>query len=118
MIYQSSETLDYPRDASLTDLILNYNLTNAPPEKPAIIDGPTGEIVYTYASFRESVRKIAQYLQNELHLRRGTVVGLFSTNKVCVFYNVFKAVKTDQPKSCTTPSSSMEFSPLEAWYRL
>lgn len=82
MIYQSDTPLWYPRDATITDLLLNYNLTNTPADKAAIIDGPTGKTVFTYASFRDAVRRVANHLQRQLSLRRGDVVGILSTNKV------------------------------------
>ncbi|KAH7051148.1 4-coumarate-CoA ligase [Macrophomina phaseolina] len=44
MIHCTNEILDYPRDATLTDILLNYNFNNTPPQKPAIIDGASGEV--------------------------------------------------------------------------
>ncbi|KAF4547704.1 AMP-binding enzyme 1 [Elsinoe fawcettii] len=81
MIYHSKERLNYPRDITLTDLILNRNITNTPAEKPAIIDGLTGTPLFTHASLRTAVRKVAHYLQHELRLQKGEVVAIFSYNK-------------------------------------
>ncbi|KAH6886157.1 4-coumarate-CoA ligase [Thelonectria olida] len=67
MIYRSAEALDYPKDVTLTELLLNYNLNNTPAEKPAIIDGISGQVV---------------------GIGPGDVVGILSTNRnyypVCV----------------------------------
>jgi acyl-CoA synthetase (AMP-forming)/AMP-acid ligase II len=82
MIYRSAEALDYPKDVTLTELLLNYNLNNTPAEKPAIIDGISGQVVFTYASFRSAVRKIARHLRDEVGIEPGDVVGILSTNRV------------------------------------
>lgn len=66
----------------MTDVLLHHNLNNAPPDKPAIIDGLSGEVVFTYASFRESVRKVARHLSTEMGVAPGAVVGILSTNRV------------------------------------
>lgn len=81
-IYRNPEPLQYPKDATVTDVLLQYNLNNAPPNKPAIIDGLSGEVVFTYASFRNSVRKVARYLSTEVGIGSGAVVGILSTNRV------------------------------------
>ena len=82
MVYSNPQPLNYPADATVTDLLLNHNLNNTPPDKPAIIDGLSGEVVFTYASFRESVKKIASYFRDRLGLGPESVVGILSTNRV------------------------------------
>lgn len=82
MIYRSSKVLDYPQDATLTDILLNFNFNNTPPEKPAIIDGPSGNVVFTYESLRLAVRSFASHLQNRLGVQPGDVVAILSTTKV------------------------------------
>ena len=82
MIHTSSTPLDYPQDASLTDVLLDFNINNTPPDKPAIIDGLSGKVVFTYSSFRSGVRKIARHLHHELGIGSGVTVGIFSTNRV------------------------------------
>lgn len=81
MIYRSQQ-LQYPQDVSLTELLLNHNLNNTPDDKPAIIDGLSGQVVFTYASFRSGVRKIARHLQTVVDVQPGQVVGILSTNRV------------------------------------
>lgn len=61
MVYTSPQ-LSYPRDATVTDILLDYNFNNTVLEKPAIIDGPSGATVYTYGSLRSSVKKLASHL--------------------------------------------------------
>ncbi|OBT75476.1 hypothetical protein VF21_04904 [Pseudogymnoascus sp. 05NY08] len=82
MVYTSEQALDYPADATITNLILDYNPRNTPAQKPAVIDGPTGKVIYTYESLRLAVRRFAKYLQEELQLVRGTVVGVLAFNTV------------------------------------
>lgn len=84
-IYTNPEKLNYPKDTSLTEILLYHNLNNTPGDKPTIIDGYSGETVFTYASFRTSVRKIARHFSLELGIRQRTVVGILSTTKVCGF---------------------------------
>ncbi|EKG16042.1 hypothetical protein MPH_06736, partial [Macrophomina phaseolina MS6] len=81
MIHCTNEILDYPRDATLTDILLNYNFNNTPPQKPAIIDGASGEVVFTYESLRLAIRKFALHLQTRLGVQPGEVVGIISTTK-------------------------------------
>lgn len=80
--YLNPEPLSYPKDATVTDVLLHHNLNNSPPDKPAIIDGYSGEVVFTYASFRDSVRKVARHLLREAGVAPGDVVAILSTNKV------------------------------------
>ncbi|CAK7224274.1 hypothetical protein SEUCBS140593_005519 [Sporothrix eucalyptigena] len=88
MIHTHRERLDYPQDASLTDVLLEHNLNNTPHDKPAIIDGLSGEVVFTYSSFRTGVRQVARHFHYELGIGPGVTVGIFSTNRnyypVCV----------------------------------
>lgn len=81
-IYRNPQPLSYPKDATITDVLLNYNLNNTPSTKAAIIDGLSGEVVFTYGSFRDSVRKVARHLSMEMGVAPGAVVGLISTNRV------------------------------------
>ncbi|GME49421.1 4-coumarate--CoA ligase-like 7 [Neofusicoccum parvum] len=81
MIYRSPTALEYPKDATVTDVFLYSNPNNTPSDKPAIIDGPTGEIVFTYESLRVAVKKFARYLQSEAGVKPGTVVAILSTTK-------------------------------------
>ena len=81
-MYKDTEQLAYPKDATITDVLLYSNLNGTPPDKPAIIDGITDEVIFTYASFRTSVRKIARHLRHELGIGPDMVVGILSTNTV------------------------------------
>ncbi|KAL1625554.1 hypothetical protein SLS56_007301 [Neofusicoccum ribis] len=81
MIFRSPTALEYPKDATVTDVFLYSNPNNTPSDKPAIIDGPTGEIVFTYESLRVAVKKFARYLQSEAGVKPGTVVAILSTTK-------------------------------------
>ena len=82
MVYSSQQPLSYPKDATLTNLLLHHNINNTPDDKPAIIDGISGETVFTYSSFRLGVRKTARYLQHVVGVKPGNVVGILSTNRV------------------------------------
>lgn len=81
-IYRNPEPLRYPKDATITDVLLHHNLNDVPSNKPAIIDGLSGEVVFTYGGFRDSVRKVARHLTTEMGVTPGTVVGIISTNRV------------------------------------
>ncbi|KAG8162978.1 hypothetical protein KVR01_007456 [Diaporthe batatas] len=80
-LYTNPEKLQYPKDTSLTEVLLYHNLNNTPDDKPTIIDGYTGETVFTYTSFRTGVRKIARHFSKELGIGTGDVVGILSTTK-------------------------------------
>lgn len=82
MIYRSHQELHYPEHADLTNILFDYNLQGTPSNKPAVIDGPTGDVVFTYESIRDAVRRVAGHLQTELKIQPGTVVGILSTNRV------------------------------------
>lgn len=84
-IYVNPEKLQYPKDITLTEILLYHNLNNTPGDKPSIIDGYSGETVFTYASLRTSVRKVARHFSHELGIKQRTVVGILSTTKVCRF---------------------------------
>ena len=86
MIYANPQSFTYPKDASVTDVLFNFNLNGTPADKPAIIDGPSGDVVFTFESFRTSVKRVAQHFRNELKIAPGTVVGILSTNKVFSTY--------------------------------
>ncbi|KAM5344308.1 hypothetical protein ACJ41O_012845 [Fusarium nematophilum] len=73
MIYRNEEKLEYPRDITLSELLLNYNLNNTPAHKPAIIDGISGETAFTYSTFRSSVRKLARHFRHEVGIGPGAV---------------------------------------------
>lgn len=97
MIYTSAEALDFPRNVTLTELLINYNLNNTPEDKPAIIDGISGETVFTYATFRSAVKKLARHLSHEVRIRPGDVVGILSTNKASDLrtgYSLIHSMKT------------------------
>lgn len=83
-IYANPEKLQYPKDTTLTEVLLYHNLNNTPDDKPSIIDGYSGETVFTYASFRTGVRKVARHFSRELGIRQRTVVGILSNTKVCI----------------------------------
>ncbi|KPM42922.1 hypothetical protein AK830_g3618 [Neonectria ditissima] len=80
-VYRSQQPLDYPQDATITDVLFDYNLNNTPENTPAIIDGTTGQVAFTYGSFRTSVRRVAHHLQHQVGLKPGSVVGILSTNR-------------------------------------
>lgn len=84
MGYDSDYVLEYPQDATISNLLLNYNLQNTPLNKPALIDGLSGEVVYTYQSLRIAIRKLAKYLQDNVHIRRGSIVSLMASNTVSI----------------------------------
>lgn len=76
--------LAYPSDATLSEILLDYNLNNTPDDKPAIIDGVSGRVEYTYGSLRQGVRVLAAYFANDLHFESGDVVAVLSFTKVCL----------------------------------
>ncbi|KAK7409176.1 hypothetical protein QQX98_008669 [Neonectria punicea] len=80
-IYSSQEPLNYPQDATITDVLFDYNLNNTPEDTPAIIDGISGEVAFTYGSLRTSVRRVAHHLQHQVGLKPDSVVGILSTNR-------------------------------------
>jgi 4-coumarate--CoA ligase len=82
MVYVSPQTLEYPKDATLTDILLEFNFNQTPPEKPAIIDGPSGVTVFTYDGFRTGVKKVANHLHHNFSLRPGTVIAILSFTNV------------------------------------
>ena len=74
-------------EVSLTDFI--FASTEQNKDKPAVIDGPSGES-YTYAQFEAAVRRVASSL-DRLGFKKGDVFGIFSTN--CPEYGIiFHAV--------------------------
>ncbi|KAG9187030.1 hypothetical protein G6011_10138 [Alternaria panax] len=64
----------------ITTLALDCNLSANVPSKPAIIDGYSGEVVYTYGSLRDKIRLFAGFLQTELQIAPGDVVAYLSYN--------------------------------------
>ncbi|KAH7419737.1 4-coumarate-CoA ligase [Cadophora sp. MPI-SDFR-AT-0126] len=82
MVYTSDYALEYPEDATISNVLLDYNIGGRSPESPAIIEGLTGEVVYTYSSLRLGVRRLATYLQQNFGIRRGTVVSILAFNTV------------------------------------
>lgn len=82
MIY-SSGPLDYPPDKTLTQILLDTNLNSTPSNKPAIVDGPTGKVAYTYRSFRDGVNKLAAWLHETYKTKQGMTVAILMTNTVC-----------------------------------
>lgn len=82
MIHKSQLQLQYPRSLSLTQLLLEFSLRDVSEDKPAVIDGLTGKIVYTYSSFRTSVKKVATYINNCLAIGRGARISILASNSV------------------------------------
>jgi hypothetical protein len=83
MIYESPYNAGFEfRDIDIPQLILECNSRNTVPEKPAIIDGYTGQVVYTYRSLREDITTFAGFLQHQLRVGRGDVVSYLSLNTV------------------------------------
>jgi acyl-CoA synthetase (AMP-forming)/AMP-acid ligase II len=82
MVYKSKYVLDYPQDATISDIFLHYNIGGVAPDASAVIDGPTGNIIYTYSTLRSAVRRLAKYLQDHLQIKRGMVVSLLAFNTV------------------------------------
>jgi len=74
-------------EVSLTDFI--FGSTTQFKDKPALIDGPTGQ-TFTYAEFEQAVRRVASSLAKR-RFKQGDVFGIFSTN--CPEYGIiFHAV--------------------------
>ncbi|KAL3418177.1 phenylacetyl- ligase [Phlyctema vagabunda] len=82
MVYTSNHVLEFPKDATITNVLLDYNIGGVSLDKPSIIDGHSGKVVYTYSSLRCAVRRMARYLQVELNVRKGSVVSLLAFNTV------------------------------------
>lgn len=72
----------FPEDVTITDLLLQWNPYNMSAAKPAIIDGVTGQIAYTHASFRTSVKKLAVYLRRTFQVRQDRTVCVLLRNNV------------------------------------
>ncbi|OOQ91324.1 4-coumarate-CoA ligase [Penicillium brasilianum] len=79
MVY-TAEALECPKGTTLPGLLLKLNVNNVADDRPAMIDGISGETVYTYSSLRAAVRRVANYLRTEVKLTHGTVVGILATN--------------------------------------
>lgn len=88
-IIRHPENLQYLEDKTLTQVLLYHNLNNTPGTKPAIIDGITGETVFTYDSFRTGVRRLARHLVHEIGIQQGAVVSILSTNKASLSQSLF-----------------------------
>ena len=74
-------------EVSLTEFI--FGSTSQFKDKPALIDGPTGQ-TFTYAEFEQAVRRVAAGLAKR-GFKQGDVFGIFSTN--CPDYGIiFHAV--------------------------
>lgn len=83
MLYESPYDRGFAiPDVDITSLVLDHNLKDSPLNKPAIIDGLSGDVVYTYASLRDKIRLFAGFLQEELHVSPGDVVAYLSYNTV------------------------------------
>lgn len=93
MVYTSDFALEYPEDATISDILLDYNIGGVSPDAPAIIEGLTGEVVYTYSSLRLGVRRLATHLQQNFGVGRGTVVSVLAFNTVSTC--LFPAIDTD-----------------------
>jgi acyl-CoA synthetase (AMP-forming)/AMP-acid ligase II len=81
MVY-TAEALECLKGTTLPDLLLELNVNNVANDRPTIIDGISGETVYTYSSLRTAVRRVANYLRTEIRLAHGTVVGILAKNSV------------------------------------
>lgn len=79
----SSTALSYRDTATVPQLLFESNLNGRNHDYPAIIDGLTGEVIYTYQSFRQSVEKLAIHLRTEFHLDSSSIVCLLAANSVC-----------------------------------
>lgn len=83
MIIIAEDELEFPVDATIPSLLSDFsNLSRSQAAKTAIIDGPSGQVVYTHASLREAVAKLAQHLYHCGGIRPGSVVALLDTNNV------------------------------------
>jgi hypothetical protein len=67
---------------TLPGLLLELNVNNVANDRPAIINGISGETVYTYSSLRAALRRVANYLRTEVKLTHGTFVGILANNSV------------------------------------
>jgi len=83
MIYESpyNEGFSYPA-VDIPELILDHNLQGSAPDAPAIIDGYTGKVVYTYANLRHSISIFGGFLQQTLAIDKGDVIAYLSLNTV------------------------------------
>ncbi|EMC95141.1 hypothetical protein BAUCODRAFT_149163 [Baudoinia panamericana UAMH 10762] len=81
MLYQSpyNEGFWFP-EIDIPSLVLDENIKKASPAKPAIIDGYTGEVVFTYQSLRHDIVVFAGFLQRQLRIGHGDVVAYLSFN--------------------------------------
>jgi acyl-CoA synthetase (AMP-forming)/AMP-acid ligase II len=83
MIYESPYNAGFEIPAvDITTLVLDRNLLGNVSNKPAIIDGYSGEVVHTYGSLRDKTRLFAGFLQKELGVVPGDVVAYLSFNTV------------------------------------
>ena len=83
MIINAGQKLGFPEDATIPSLL--SETSNLETARIAIIDGPSGQIVYTHSSFRHAVIRLAQHFHHCGGIRPGSVVGLLDTNNVCTF---------------------------------
>lgn len=82
MVHSAAIPLRFPEHATISQVLLEHNINNTPLNTPAIIDGPSGQVAYTYQSFRVAVRKLAALLHAEVGLRHGNTVCLLALNSV------------------------------------
>ncbi|KAH6642754.1 4-coumarate-CoA ligase [Boeremia exigua] len=81
MLYESPYNAGFTiPDVDITSLVLDHNLKGDVPSKPAIIDGYSGQVVYTYGSLRDKIRLFAGFLQKDLNIAPGDVVAYLSYN--------------------------------------
>lgn len=115
MVYSSDYALEYPKDATISNILLDYNIGGVSANSPSIIDGPTGEIVYTYSSLRLAVRRLATYLQHDLGIGKGTVVCVLAFNTVRN-YSLVSIVSLINYVRFTIRFMYIQFWPLEVWF--
>ncbi|KAL6232493.1 hypothetical protein BDW75DRAFT_247126 [Aspergillus navahoensis] len=76
----TAEPLELPKGGTIPQLLLESNVNDVPPETPSIIDGVSGNVVYTYAAFRSAVKKVSAHLRTDIGISSGTVVGIMASN--------------------------------------
>jgi hypothetical protein len=77
-----TQLFSFPEHATITDLLLDWNPSHLSDDTPAIVDGISGKVTYTYASFRTGVKKLADYLRRCLQIRPGYTACLLLRNSV------------------------------------
>ncbi|GJN89353.1 hypothetical protein Rhopal_002333-T1 [Rhodotorula paludigena] len=89
------------------------NPTNAPDDKPAVIDGPTGRKL-TRAELRDSAQRLGHGFRNAAGLSEGDVVCLFSPNSLYYHMTVFAT----QCAGCVFSGANAAYTPAELAHQL